>query len=423
MSSSPQFDILVFGASSFVGQILTRYLWETYGLEGLKWGIAARSPSKLNQVKASLGEQAAGLPALIADATNEQSLKALCEQSRLVVSTVGPYARYGEGLVKVCAETGTDYCDLTGEVQWMKQMIERYQQSARASGARLVHACGFDSIPSDLGVYFCQEKAMEIHGKFCQHIKMRVRKIRGGLSGGTIASMINGAKEAMGNTELRKQLKNPYVLCPPNHGYWARQHNPQVEYDEDLRSWVAPFVMSSINTRVVFRSNALSGDRYGKDFRYDEGTLTGDGGKGRVRAHSLQGGMGAFGLGIVLPPTRWALQKFVLPKPGEGPSPKAQAQGYYAIDFVGRTADGSIVHTLVSGDRDPGYGSTAKMLGQAAACLTFDIDKEAVPGGFWTPATAMNGKLIPRLEQHAGMKFELLSPDSRVPAQSRSGDA
>lgn len=408
--ASPHFDIVVFGATSFVGQILTRYLWETYRSEDLNWAIAARSTSKLNELKASLGDGAMELPVLIADAEDEQSLKAMCEQAGLVVSTVGPYALYGEGLVKSCAETGTDYCDLTGEVQWMKQMIERYQKSAQASGARLVHACGFDSIPSDLGVFFCQERAQEHYGKYCQHIKMRVRKMRGGLSGGTVASMINGAKEAMGNPELRRQLKDPYSLCPPNHGYWARQHNPQVEHDEDLRSWAAPFVMSSINTRVVFRSNALAGDRYGKDFRYDEAILTGEGGKGKLRALGLQGGMGAFGLGVVVPPTRWVLQRFVLPKPGEGPSPKAQEKGYYEIDFVGRTADGSIVHTLVTGDRDPGYGSTAKMLGQAAMCLAYDVDKNSLPGGFWTPATAMDGKLIPRLEKYAGLKFELISP-------------
>lgn len=407
--ASPQFDIVVFGASSFVGQILTRYLWETCRSDDVSWAIAARSPDKLSDLKASLGEDAKDLPVLIADAKDEHSLKALCEKTRLVISTVGPYALYGEGLVKTCAETGTDYCDLAGEVQWMKRMIDRYQQRAKSSGARIVHACGFDSIPSDLGVYFCQERAKETLGEYCQHIKMRVRKMRGGLSGGTIASMINAAKEAMADPELRRLLKDPYSLCPPDHGYWARQHSPQVEYDEDLHSWAAPFVMSSINTRVVFRSNALSGDKYGKDFRYDEATLTGDGGTGRLRAHSLQGGMGAFGVGIVLPPTRWVLEKFVLPKPGQGPSPKAQAKGYYELDFIGRTAGGSRIHTLVSGDRDPGYGSTAKMLGQAALCLAFDIDKEAVAGGFWTPATAMNGKLIPRLEKFAGLQFHVVA--------------
>lgn len=403
--ASTQFDIVVFGATSFVGQILTRYLWETYGLDGPRWAIAGRSADKLRKVKNSLGDRAGDLPEVVADANDESSLKSLCEQTRLMISTVGPYALYGEGLVKACAETGTDYCDLTGEVQWMKRMIDRYEPTARSSGARIVHTCGFDSIPSDLGVYFCQEQASEKFGKYCRHIKMRVRKMRGGMSGGTVASMINAVRETSADSELRRLMQNPYALCPPGHDYQVRQHNPTVEYDPDLNSWVAPFIMSAINTRVVFRSNALSNDRYGKDFRYDEGTLTGDGGKGKWRARSLQYGTGLFGLGVVLPPSRWLLEKFVLPKPGEGPSPEQQEKGLFVIDFIG-TVDGSTIHTEVSGDRDPGYGSTAKMLGESAMCLAFDIDKETVPGGFWTPATAMGGKLISRLEGKAGLTFE-----------------
>jgi short subunit dehydrogenase-like uncharacterized protein len=407
--ATQQYDIVVFGASSFVGQILTRYLWKQYGLRDLNWAIAGRSSEKLNQLKQSLGhEDARNLPVVTADAGDEASLRQLCEQARLVVSTVGPYALYGEGLVKACAESGTDYCDLTGEVQWMKRMIERYQVAAQSSGARLVHACGFDSIPSDLGVWFCQQQAREKFGETCQHIKMRVRKIRGGLSGGTVASVINGAREAMADPDLRRQLRDPYALCPPDHGYWARQHNPQAEYDADLHSWVGPFIMSSINTRVVFRSNALSGDAYGKDFRYDEGSLTGADKKGMWRARGVQAGMGLFGLGVVLPPTRWVLERFVLPKPGEGPSPRAQEKGYWEMDFFGRLRTGQSIHVLVTGDRDPGYGSTAKMLGQAAMCLAFGTDREAVGGGFWTPATAMDGKLIPRLEQHAGLSFRVI---------------
>lgn len=287
--ATQQYDIVVYGASSFVGQVLTRYLWEQYGLHDLDWAIAGRSSEKLDRLKHSLGHQeAVNLPVITADARDDASLRHLCDQTRLVISTVGPYALYGEGMVKACAESGTDYCDLTGEVQWMKRMIDRYQQSAQSSGARIVHACGFDSIPSDLGVWFCQQQAKEKFGEHCQQIKMRVRRMRGGLSGGTVASMINGAKEAIADPELRRLLRDPYALCPPDHGYWVRQQNPQVEYDQDLHSWAAPFIMSSVNTRVVFRSNALRGDAYGKDFRYDEASLTGDGNRGMLRARGLQ---------------------------------------------------------------------------------------------------------------------------------------
>ncbi|MGQ9424886.1 saccharopine dehydrogenase family protein [Gilvimarinus sp. F26214L] len=404
------FQIVVFGATSFVGQILTRYLRDHQQDNEFRWAIAGRSSGKLEELKESLGAE--DLPIIVADANDAGSLVAMCEKTALVISTVGPYALYGEPLVQACAQTGTDYCDLTGEVQWMWRMIDRYQESARQSGARIVHTCGFDSIPSDLGVWFCQQKAREIFGSYCTEVKMRVRKMRGGMSGGTIASMINGAKEALRDPGLRKVLQNPYALCPPDAGYTARQHSPRTEYDEDLISWVAPFVMSSINTRVVFRSNALAGTPYGKDFRYNEATLTGDGGKGRRRAKALAWGLGVFGLGIALPPSRWILEKFVLPKPGEGPSPKAQEEGFYILDFIGRTGDGRTIHCTVSGDRDPGYGSTAKMLAQAALCLSSEVDRDKVPGGFWTPATALDGKLLARLERHAGLRFELISSDS-----------
>lgn len=407
--ATPKYDLVVFGATSFVGQILTRYLWSEYALQDLNWAIAGRSAEKLDRLKQPLAhEDARRLPVIIADASDAVSLRQLCDQARLIVSTVGPYALYGEGLLRACAESGTDYCDLTGEVQWMKRMIERYESSAKSSGARIVHACGFDSIPSDMGVWFGQQQAREKFGENCQHIKMRVRKMRGGLSGGTVASMINGAKEAVADPALRRLLRDPYALCPADHGYWARQHDPRGEYDADLQSWVGPFIMSSINTRVVFRSNALSGDAYGKDFRYDEGALTGADKKGMWRARGVQAGMGLFGLGVALPPTRWVLERFVLPKPGEGPCPRAQEKGFWELDFIGRLRGGQKIHVRLSGDRDPGYGSTAKMLGQAAMCLAFDIDKATVGGGFWTPATAMGGKLISRLEQHAGLSFRVI---------------
>src|SRR5690606_512847 len=192
------------------------------------------------------------------------------------------------------------------------------------------------------------------------------------------------------------------------HGYWVRQHNPQVEFDEDLNSWTAPFIMSGINTRVVFRSNALQGDPYGKDFRYDEASLTGRGNRGMVRGRGLQAGMGLFGFGVALPPSRWVLERFVLPKPGEGPSASAQERGFWEMDFIGRLADGRRIHVEVTGDRDPGYGSTAKMLSEAAICLLQDVSKEEVRGGFWTPASALDGKLIDRLKDHAGLSFTVI---------------
>jgi short subunit dehydrogenase-like uncharacterized protein len=408
--STPSHDLIVFGATSFVGQILTRYLAEHYGTQGsLKWAIAGRSEQKLAALRNSLGLAAGKVPLLLADAADEAALRHLCSGARVVISTVGPYALYGEPLVKVCAETGTDYCDLTGEVQWIRRMIEAYEPAARKSGARIVHCCGFDSIPSDLGVHFLQQQARKRFGAPCTTVKMRVKAMRGGFSGGTAASIVNVVKEATANPALRKELANPYSICPAGYAPAVRQPNVKsAQYDADFDAWVAPFVMSGINTRIVQRSNALSKQAYGADFRYDEAMLMGRGLKGRTAATGLTAGLGGFMVAAALPPARWALERFVLPAPGEGPSAEQQRNGFFDLRFHGTTADGQTLRVKVTGDRDPGYGSTAKMLGQAGACLAQDFADSGRRGGFWTPATMFGDKLIERLVAHAGLTFELV---------------
>ena len=401
-------EIVVFGATSFVGQILCRYLAEQFGAGELDWAAAGRSREKLDKLRTTLGEAHRDVPLIVADATDETALRELAGKAHVVISTVGPYALYGEPLVKACAESGTDYCDLTGEVQWIRRMIEEYEKTAASSGARIVHCCGFDSIPSDLGVHFLQHKALERFGSPCERVKMRVRAMRGGLSGGTVASMMNIARELAADSELRRELANPYSLCPPEHPTKTRQPNVGfAEHDDDFGAWVAPFMMGGINTRIVHRSNALAACAYGKDFRYDEAVLTGRGISGRATAMSIASAFGAFMLGASIAPTRWVLEKFV-PAPGEGPSPEAQEKGSFDLRFVGRTVGGEELRVRVTGDRDPGYGSTAKMLGQAGVCLARDIDKETTPGGFWTPATIFGDQLIERLCRDAGLTFEVL---------------
>jgi short subunit dehydrogenase-like uncharacterized protein len=408
--SKPNLDVVVFGATSFVGQILARYLFEQFGVGGeLRWAAAGRSGPRLEELRQSLGRGAGKLELRIADAADEASLRQLCDGARVVVSTVGPYALYGEPLVRVCAETGTDYCDLTGEVQWMKRMIDRYEDAARLSGARIVHNCGFDSIPSDLGVHFLQQHAQAKFGQPCETVKMRVRSMRGGFSGGTVASLLNVLKEVAADPALRKSLQNPYLLCPAGKVKGVRQPNVAfAEYDADFDAWVAPFIMSAINTRVVHRSNALAGHAYGREFRYDEALLTGRGVRGRLAATATGAGLGAFMLAGSVGPLRAALEKFVLPAPGEGPSPEQQRSGGFDLRFHGRCGSGQVIRARVTGDRDPGYGSTAKMLGQAAVCLAQDIPRSRVGGGFWTPATALGDPLVARLEARSGLKFELL---------------
>ncbi|GAC1626484.1 MAG: saccharopine dehydrogenase NADP-binding domain-containing protein [Nevskia sp.] len=411
--TEPAHQIVVFGATSFVGQILTRHLHARHGVGGsLNWAIAGRSKAKLEELRASLGAGAAALPLLLADAADETALAALCRSTRVIVSTVGPYALFGSPLVKVCAETGTDYCDLTGEVQWIHRMIAAHEATAKKTGARIVHCCGFDSIPSDLGVHFLQRESQARFGAPSTRVKLRIKALRGGVSGGTVASLMNVLREAAKDPALRKLIGNPYAIAPEFGGARPKRQ-PDVrlpEYDADARSWLAPFVMAAINTRIVHRSNALSGGAYGAGFLYDEATMMGAGFKGRLAATALSAGLGGFVVAAALPPSRWLLEKYVVPKPGEGPSPAAQDKGFFDLRFFGRTESGETLRTKLTGDRDPGYGATGKMLGEAAACLALDVPKRALAGGFWTPATALGDRLIGRLRAHAGLSFDVL-PD------------
>jgi short subunit dehydrogenase-like uncharacterized protein len=408
--STQKFDLIVFGATSFVGEILCQYLADEYGINGkVKWAAAGRSQGKLEKLRGGLGAEAKQLTLLTADAADEAALNSLCEQTRVIISTVGPYALYGEPLVKVCAATGTDYCDLAGEVQWVRRMITRYQGQAEKTGARIVHSCGFDSIPSDMGVWHLEQAAQAQLGAACTTVRMRVKAMRGAASGGTVASVLNITKEAAKSAELRKELADPYSICPDNHGFTTRQHNvTSPEYDPESQQWAGPFIMAGINTRVVHRSNALSGNAYGDDFRYDESVLMGKGVKGRLGATGFVLGLGLFLAGAALKPTRWLMENYMLPKPGEGPSPEAQAKGFFDIRFFGETADGQGIKTKVTGDRDPGYGSSAKMLAQAGLSLAFDIDKGQKGGGFWTTATVFDQRFIERLENRAGLSFSVL---------------
>jgi len=404
----PPYDLLVFGATSFVGQILTQYLYDAHGVGGdVSWAIAGRSQLKLETLKSQLGSGAANLPLLVADATDDPTLQALCMRTRVIISTVGPYALYGEPLIKACVETGTDYCDLAGEVQWIGTMVSRYEAVAKESGARIVHGCGFDSIPSDMGVWFLQQQSQNAFSSVCQDVRMRLKAAKGTLSGGTVASMINIAKEMAADPELRRSMANPFSISPAGHRSKTRQ--PSLKgpgFDKTLNSWLAPFVMSAINTRIVHRSNALQNARYGQEFTYDEAVMTGRGVKGRLAAYGITAALAGFFMGSAVKPTRWIIEKFV-PQPGQGPSPEAQQAGFFDIRFVGKTADGRAIITRVKSDRDPGYGATSRMLGEAATCLAFDTPKNR-DGGFWTPASLLGQSLLARLTSRAGLSFDVL---------------
>jgi len=409
MNDLPTTDIVLWGATGFVGKLLAAYLWPRYGSTGeIKLALGSNSKSELEAVHRDLNADDR-LPMIFGDAFDARFLDGMAKKANVIVSTVGPYAKYGSALVAACAKNGTDYCDLSGETQWMFQMINAHQKEAEASGARIIHACGFDSIPSDLGVLFLQVQAQERFAHPMHRVKMRVKSMHGGASGGTVASMLNVIEEVRKDPEVGKILRNPYSLAPEGMRSGIRQPNvTTVEYDKDAKSWVGPFMMAPVNTRVVHRSNALLGYAWGKDFKYDEALITGSGIMGSIRAASLAATLGAFIAGAAFAPTRAIMQKTILPKPGEGPSKKQRETGFYKFLLIGKDNDGNQLRVNVTGDRDPGYGSTCKMLGESAVCLFKDIGKNDIKGGFWTPATALGAKLIDRLVAHAGLTFNVL---------------
>ncbi len=409
-NSQRDFDVIVWGATGFTGKLVAEYLLSRYEVgEKVRWAIAGRSSEKLASLKIKLGSSAQSLPMLTADSHDPQSLQELALKTKVIISTVGPYAQYGSELVAACVENGTHYCDLAGEVQWMRKMIDRHEDAAKTSGARIVHACGFDSIPSDIGVYYLQQESMRRFGKPCDEVRMRVKAMKGGASGGTIASMMNAMEEGQADREVARILVDPYSLCPKDKRN-GRDQRDQTKplLDTDLNAWTAPFVMAGINTKVVRRSNVLMDFRYGKDFSYQEAMLTGPGMGGRLKAIQVTIGLAGIMIAGSIDKLRSFLQQRFLPKPGEGPSREERARGFYNLIMVGKIEGKHVLTVKLRGDRDPGYGSTSKIIGESGVCLA--LDELPVAGGFWTPAAAMGDALLKRLPTNAGLTFTNFDP-------------
>jgi short subunit dehydrogenase-like uncharacterized protein len=389
MKSAKKFDIVVYGATGFTGQLVAEYLAARYKNDKeLRWAMAGRSLEKLKSVRDAIGAAADTL-LIVADASDPASLKAMVDQTKSVLTTVGPYQLYGNDLLAACVVSGTDYVDLCGEPIWMRQMIDKHEAAAKASGARIVFSCGFDSVPFELGAFFVQEEAKRVFGAPASRVKGRVRDMRGTLSGGTAASGRATFEAVAKDLSLVAILNDPFALTPAFSGPKQPKGNKPV-YEEDLQSWTAPFMMALINTRNVHRSNLLMGFPYGKDFVYDEMVLTGAGEKGEANARKVM----AANNEKTGPNAR---------KPGEGPSMEEQENGLYDLLYIAVAPDGRQVRASVKGDRDPGYGSTSKMISECAICLLRDTPD--VPAGFWTPGAAMQHKLIKRLVDHAGLTF------------------
>ncbi|MEE2526515.1 saccharopine dehydrogenase NADP-binding domain-containing protein [Hyphobacterium sp. HN65] len=401
-----KYGVVVYGATGFTGRLVAEYLDKTYrGDPKVCWAMAGRSLSKLEAVRAEMGIPDS-VDLITADASDPESLKAMADSAHVVITTVGPYQLYGEPLLAACAEAGTDYVDLCGEPAWMAQMIGKYQEQAGKSGARLVFSCGFDSVPFDMGVWFLQAHAQKTLGAMLPRVKGRVRKMKGTFSGGTAASLTATIAAVSKDRSLLKLLTNPFSLCPGYSGP-KQPHSAEAEYDETAQSWTAPFIMAPINTKNVHRSNFLAGHPYGADFIYDERMLTGDGPKGEKRAKAAARQEKIQNIMLAMAPTRWLLKTFMLPKPGEGPDKEARETGFYDVLFIGEAADGQVLKASVKGDRDPGYGSTSKMISECALCLLQDIDRQQTPGGVWAPAAAMGQAVIDRLQAKAGLTFAI----------------
>ncbi len=406
--SEREFDVIVWGATGFTGALVAEYLVERYGVDGeLRWAIAGRSQEKLDALKASLGDAASALRTIVADSFDEDALNAMTSSTTVVLTTVGPYAKFGSPLVAACVRNGTHYCDLAGEAQWIQQMVDEHHDAAAESGAKIVHCCGFDSVPMDIGVWFLQREAIERHGKPCASIQMLVAATRGGASGGTIASMLNLIEESRKNRDIARVLVHPYSLNPPDMRSGPDGRDQQkIRYDDDAKAWTAPFVMAGINTKVVRRSHALAGLPYGEGFRYAEAVMTGRGIGGWFKAATVTLGLAALVTGASFGWSRKLLKRFVLPEPGEGPDRDARENGFFNLRQYGRLADGGQIRSKITGDRDPGYGSTSKMLSEAAVCLA--KDKLESGGGVFTPVSAMAEPYYKRLTENAGLTFEIL---------------
>jgi short subunit dehydrogenase-like uncharacterized protein len=405
MDQDRKLDVVVFGASGFVGRLVAEYLAE-HAPKSARVGLGGRSKAKLADVREGLGSGAAKWPLLVADASAPASLAEMASATGVIATTVGPYRRNGIDLVDACVNAGTDYSDLSGEVLFIRDSIDRYQDAAARKGVRIVHSCGFDSIPSDLGVMLLHDAAVADGAGDLEDTTLLVKALKGAPSGGTLASAKLQMDEAVADRAHRRVVADPYALSPdraeePDLG--NERDLMGIEHDDDLGTWLGPFVMAGFNTRVVRRSNALQGWAYGRHFRYREVMAFGDGPAGAAKSAAVSAGLAAVFAGLGFGPSRAVLDR-VLPVPGEGPDEKTRRTGYFRIELHTRTSTGARYVTKVAAQGDPGYAATAVMLGESALCLALDRDRLPKRGGVLTPATAMGVTLVERLRA-AGQTF------------------
>lgn len=400
-------DIVVFGATGFVGRLVAEYL-AAHAPTGVRIGLAGRSAEKLDAVRSSLGSTAADWPLLVSDAADRASMDVLARSTTVVATTVGPYARYGMPLVEACAEAGTHYADLTGEVLFVRDTLAHCADTARASGARIVHSCGFDSVPSDLAVLLLAERARADETGLLEETSLVVRSMRGGISGGTIDSARAMAESVAADRSLAKVMIDPYALSPDRAAEPDAGSTPDaaaIRRDESVGSWVGPFVMAPYNTRIVRLSNSLQGWAYGRRFRYREVMAYGDGPMAPIRAAAVSVGVALGAAGLAFGPTRAVLDRF-LPAPGDGPDEATRRNGSFETETRTRTSTGAAYRCVVAAQGDPGYQATAVMLGESALALALDGDCLPDRAGVLTPASGIGAVLADRLRA-AGFRIDV----------------
>ena len=401
MNAKKKLDLVIWGATGFTGQLVCEYIARSYDSKDLNWTIAGRNEEKLLKLKNRLN---INKPVFIGNSNDKSSLEKICGKTKVICSTVGPYAIHGTELIHACVKMKTNYCDISGETQWIRKIIDTYHENAKSLKIKIVNSCGFDSIPSDMGVYFCQSNCYKENGEYANAINMRVAGTKGGFSGGTYNSLTNVIHEASVNKSVRKTLNNPYGLNPINEQSGPDKKDLRsVIYDKEAKSWIAPFVMAGINTKIVRRSNALFNYKYGKSFLYSEAVLVGDGILGKIIGY-----LSLIRILMVIQKKGSILKRIVdlfVPKAGQGPSKNQRENGFFNLKFYFNRNRKKYL-AKVTGDMDPGYGSTSKMLAECAVCLALD-DTLNKNYGVLTPSVAFEENILQRLQNNAGLKFSM----------------
>ena len=408
-----EYDLVIMGATGFTGKLVVEYLIENYGVENeeFTWAIAGRDKNKLERLRSSfksIDSNSNKIPRLVVDSHDTNSLDKMTSISRLVISTVGPYLKFGEALVESCVKNGTHYCDLTGEVPFIRRSIDAFDIKAKKNNCRIVHSCGFDSVPSDIGVLLLQMDSLKRFDKPCDEVNLYVRSIRGGLSGGTIDSMISIFKYMGSNPGHRKLLKSPYSLNPREslkNNTW-QPILKSVKWDDDIQRWLCPFIMAGFNSRIVMRTNAITDYRYGIDFKYSEVSSYKKGLNGFLKAVAMFIGLVLIQISLKVRPLLWFLRKFFLPSPGEGPSKEIRDNGFFKLDIIGSMDNIKKIRFTVTGEGDPGYSATAKMITESALSILLDQDRIPKVSGVLTPAAGIGVVLAERLNDK-GFNFSI----------------